>query len=482
MSKVEILFHMKFVFQNQNEMKYKSWIVTPLLFASTALSAQNNVAPTLQELIDSAIVNSKNVQIQQYNLEAAQIKGKKALEAYIPTLSIHSKYAYLQNSSELSLPPIDLNILGLTQINIPEQNLPLDVKANIFTADAEASMLLVSGGKVPLLHKAGKENIKAQEALLAISADQMKAKIIKSYDQIALLQQLKKVLDEAEKRYEVNAATAQKAHEYGLITSYELQKINVAAAQLDARKTAYLGQTELLLKNLETLTHIPAERLQLLVPQIEAIVTDKASDYSQRHELSALKAGVNAKTYLWKAEKTWWIPKVKAIGSVGYVQGFDINLSNDRPLPLQMGNLNLDVNKLEIWPNYKIGIGMQWDVFDGLKGHRATQLARIEVEQAQLQLDKTEELMALNLVKVNNDVNRLNKELLAKDKQLKLAEDALKIAEKEFKVGLIKAADLVNAESDYQNAALERVQTLFEQRRAVVQQMEAQGFIDTSKF
>ncbi|MNY46355.1 hypothetical protein D3C86_1815270 [compost metagenome] len=66
-------------------------------------------------------------------------------------------------------------------------------------------------------------------------------------------------------------------------------------------------------------------------------------------------------------------------------------------------------------------------------------------------------------------------ELVVKEKQMKIAENALTQAGKEFKTGLIKAADLIGAESDYQTASLDFFQAVFNQRRNAIELLKATG-------
>jgi outer membrane protein TolC len=63
---------------------------------------------------------------------------------------------------------------------------------------------------------------------------------------------------------------------------------------------------------------------------------------------------------------------------------------------------------------------------------------------------------------------------------MKMAENALTQAGKEFKTGLIKAADLIGAESDYQGAALDYLQAVFNQRRNAIELLKATGNLNRS--
>ncbi len=148
-------------------------------------------------------------------------------------------------------------------------------------------------------------------------------------------------------------------------------------------------------------------------------------------------------------------------------------------LPL-IGRFSSHTNKIEVVPNFTVGIGFKWDLFDGNKGKREIQQARIEVKKAENEKAEAEEKVKLNLIKTQTDYNNSNAELLVRQKQMKMAENALTQAGKEFKTGLIKAADLIGAENDYQSAALDYLQSVFNQRRNAVELLKATGSLNRS--
>ncbi|MNE57423.1 Outer membrane efflux protein [compost metagenome] len=140
-----------------------------------------------------------------------------------------------------------------------------------------------------------------------------------------------------------------------------------------------------------------------------------------------------------------------------------------------IGRFSSHTNKIEVVPNFTVGVGFKWDIFDGNKGKREVQQAKIEVKKAENEKAEAEEKLKLNLIKSRTDYNNSNMELVVKEKQMKIAENALTQAGKEFKTGLIKAADLIGAESDYQTASLDFFQAVFNQRRNAIELLKATG-------
>jgi outer membrane protein TolC len=437
-----------------------------------ASHAQRPNAPALTELIDSALVKDHMLANKFLEIESSRIDRKKLSEVYLPNADLSGKYAFLANGVNVGLSGTSL----FNTINIPEINSGVTSTANLFKADFSVHSVLYAGGKVAALKNAVDAKTKAQTALLEKDRQQIITEIAKSYDQLALLRQVKIVLDKSRDRYEINKKTADKALGYGLITKYEHQKVEVAQATLESKIQEYQGKRNLLLHQLEMLTGIDLERLAQIENELLPIQTINTSNTAaNRPELIALSAAVEAHNFQVKAAQTWWRPKVQAAASVGYLNLFDVDMKGKHDLPLIGGRFSSHTNKIEVAPNFTVGVGFKWDLFDGNKGKREVQQARLEVKIAENEKAEAEEKVQLNLIKTQTDYNNSNAELVVKQKQSKMAENALTQAGKEFKTGLIKAADLIGAESDYQGAALDYLQAVFNQRRNAIELLKATG-------
>lgn len=433
---------------------------------------QHLSAPSLKELIDSAMVHSHRLAINQIDIEATETERKKTKDVYLPNAALTSKYAFLGGDLNMSLPAMTLPIIG-TQL--PEINTGVSNTANLFNAGLDLSAVLYTGGKARALRMAAQYKQEAQEALTEKERQELMATVSQAYDQLALLKQVKTVLDESNKRLEINVKTADKALTYGLITKYERQKIEVAQAQLQARTQEYEGQRTLLLHQLEMLTDIGMDRLAQINNDLTPFGgVDAGQNVENRPEIHALSAAVEGHRYQLKAAKTWWVPKVQAGASLGYYNLFNIRTQGRGALPL-IGETAFNINKLELAPMFNVGLGLKWDVFDGNRGRRETQLARLEVRKAEHERLEALELLHLNLIKSNTDFSNSSNELKTKRAQLQVAENALQQANKEFKVGLIKSSDLIGAESDFQTASLSYLQAVYNQRRHALELLRATG-------
>ena len=195
--------------QTTNMKTLKNNLVKLLIIFPLVFSAQQ--APTLQELIDSALQNDGTLTQQTLENKYTQLDYQKLKDVFLPKVEVTGKAGYLYTSARLNSPEINLPAVPpiFPGAVIPEGQLSnnLNISGISTMAKAEASVLLYSGGKVKYLKEANREKNISENLLMQKSRDEIITEISKAYDQMALVQESKKVLDEAKKRLDINKKT-----------------------------------------------------------------------------------------------------------------------------------------------------------------------------------------------------------------------------------------------------------------------------------
>lgn len=445
--------------------KMKS-LVLLLLLVSGGVTAQK--APTLQELIDSALVHDYSRANQQLALEQIELDQQRIQDAFMPRVSFNAKEAYMYGATNFNLPEL---------LILPEYENRYHMDNFLTQAELKADFLILSGGKVSQLKKANAARLEAETALANLSDEEIISAVYTSYDQLALLKEVKLLLDDSEKRLQVNEKQAKRAVELGLITQYDYNKINLSIAQLEAKKQEYEGKRRLLLMNLHTITKIDTERLALIDADLQVMMVNYVNKPVHRNELTALEAAVKANEYKVKAANTWWIPKIGASASVSYMGIHHGNMRSSDPMLFTDKKLDHNFNNYSIAPLAMVGVGLQWDLFDGRTGINETKRAKIDLKMAQNKHADISEKIALQLEKNRIELEIAQSQIANKQAALTIAEDAIKQANKEFELGLIKSVELIDADNDYQVAQMEYAQSVFQQRRAAVEYLKAAGLL-----
>lgn len=461
-----------------------SFLLLSLLFYHYAHA---QTAPGFKELLDSAMVRDADLKAQLTKNKLTVLDQHKLKDVYLPTLEVSGMASYLNATAHVISPELNLQPF----LNIPEGKYNNNINVSGFSglAKADAKMLLYSGGKVRQLNKALEEKRQSENILLEKTSDEVAAIISRAYDQLALVHQSKKVLDEAKRRLDANRKTADKALGYGLITPYDHKKIELAQATLDSKIAEYEGKKELLLTQLEVLTGIGKERLRLIEPVLNPVaLTAPQKTIEQRAEIRALDHGINASGFKIKAEQTWWIPKVQLMASSYYIGLYGGRIkSSDNIIPAipAIGypgrKLDWRPTNLNIFPMLTAGVGFKWEIFDGREGKHAIETARIDRELLQNQKYDAMRKLTLNQANNQSNYNIANSQIALKKKEKEMADNALVQAEKEFRYGMSKSTQLIEAENDLEAAELDYQNAIFNQRRAAVELMRSTQELDINK-
>lgn len=445
-------------------------LVLPQAFSQTA--------PSLTEILDSALVVDHTLQNNELKVELSKIDQEKIKDAYLPKVEIDAKGGYLYSAFDLTSPAFALPSLG---IGLPEHTNNYQLSSWVVTSNVKASVLLYGGGAVSNLKKANQAKMEAQTVLLEKDKQEIMSQALTVYDQLGMLKEVKKMLDAAEKRLQENKLTAEKAFSYGIITSYELKKIELAQSQLQAKQREYEGKRRLVLLQLHVLTHIEMSRLELLDVNLDTLVAEKQQSAENKPELQALAYSIEAYQYKLKAAKTWWVPKIGASASLGYAGLLNGNIQSKDPMMTTGKPLDYRFNDLNIFPMVNAGIGLKWNVFDGREGISSVKKAKIDLKIAENDQQDAQEKLDLNLQKTEIEVQISESQLTEKNKALEIARNAMRQASEEFKLGLIKSTQLIEAENDLQQTEMEYTQAIFNQRRASVNYLKAGGNLTIEK-
>lgn len=446
--------------------------------AARAQRLENSHAPGLEELIDSALHKNYELANKQLDVALTEVDRQKLKDAFLPRVSVSAKDAFSLTS--ISVKSRELLIPSLN-IDLKTDNNRFTMTSNMLATGADVSMLLYSGGKVAQLKKALEHKSAAQKLIMEQDRQQITSNILEAYDQLALLKQVKKVLDEAAIRLAENKKTADKALAYGLTTRYEHQKIEVAQAQLASKIVAYTGKRELVLEQLFLLTDIERERLEAIDNPLQLIqVAQQLDGIENRAEIKSLDAAIRAGEYKVRAEKTWFVPKVGLSGSVGYLGSFGTHISSSKPVLPNGDKLSSSPPTLQIFPMLSVGIGVKWDLFDGRDGSHEVRRATLELKQTENDKRDATEKLELNLAKCRTDYSIALSQISFKTAQQQTAQNALTQATKEFRNGLVKSLQLIDAENDFEQAALDYIQGVYDQRRAAISLLMATGNLNLS--
>mgnify|MGYP000860845805 CR=1 FL=1 len=449
--------------------------ILPFIIGNTLLAQS---APSLQEILDSAVVHDYEYENKQLALKQIELDQEKIKDTYMPRLELNAKEGYAYGALNLTTPAFAIPQL---QLGLPEHANRYMLDNFITQAELKASFVVFAGGKVGNLKKANEARLEAEMIMTTVDRNRIIENVTAIYDQLSMLKSVKLMLDESQKRLNENKKIAEKALSLGLITQYEYNKIDLAITQLDAKYNEYAGKRKLVLLTLQAATKIDLARLEKIDGDINILPVTYVDEPVDRPELIALEAAVRANEYKLKAAKTWWVPKIGASASLSYLGLNNANLRTKDPFILTQQPLDYKFQNLNVAPLFMAGVGLKWDLFDGREGINDVKRSKLDLQIAMNKQADAEDKVTLQLEKNKVELEIASSQIEIKNVALRLAQNAMDQATKEYELGLIKSMELIDAENELQLAQLAYTQAIFQQRRAAISYLEAAGTLETIK-
>ena len=439
---------------------------------SNISDAQNNLSETEIDLINRSLEKSFALKEAVHELSIDSIESKTIRQNFIPTLELDASYGYGASRINVDVPTVQLPITG---IELFEGESRFDAAGQVFNTNLTAKALLFSGLQVNYGSKASEEKIKAKNFMLNATKSEIIKDVIDTFDKIELLKHSEIVVTKSEERLAKEKERVVKAIENGLAIPYDRQKFTAAELNLASKKAELYGNLSLLYLKLSMLTNVDMATLEKYQFDLKPwLLQNDANTFNDRPELKALDASINAYDYKLKMNRNAFLPKVQALATLSYSNLFNANLQTPYSLP-GGENINLELNKFELFPAYFLGVGMHWEIFSGLKNSNETTKTSIEKSIAEEKKSDVEEKLALFAKKVQIDFEVKNQQLLFKEQEKEVAFNTLTMAIKSYHEGFISINDRLEAETDYQDAVLNYYKLIAQQRMAAVDLLISTG-------
>jgi outer membrane protein TolC len=192
-----------------------------------------------------------------------------------------------------------------------------------------------------------------------------------------------------------------------------------------------------------------------------------------RKELFALEASQKAYEYVLKKEKGAHLPMLFAFGNASYMNAFNTNTTiKDVP---QVGDVHLNTNHIKLAPNFAVGVGMKWNIFEGKSHKAAVEKAKIDMQINDNQLADTKEKLSLLQRKTQSDYDLAIKKVSVNQQQMIIAKNNLHLASRQFEEGLQDVTERLEAENEYYKQSLSYYNQILTQRTSATELLKSNG-------
>lgn len=470
-------------------MKFSRILLPTVLLALTGtLYGQQDSLLSLREMAIRALEKNETIRNKELASEKASIDKNKAYMAYLPKVNLEAAYTHMNDN--IAFPPDLVNLLngaqallikeqlamgsngainfhtphqqvvkpdGTTLGNVIAQNskeIPPIQDQNFFKANANAQILLFSGLKVPNTIKAVNHQLASLNLLTQAEIATTLLDLVITYDQYAIIRHTNKTLDQTEKLLREQQRFVEKALSSGLTIAMSRQRIELALEQLNVKKIELATAQKVVAMRLAQLTGLETAQIETLTPELKPwMINVDVVTTEDRPEIKALNEAILATGYKKRAEYSEYIPKLFAFGRYEFYKD----------------NLTL------LDPEWYVGIGLRWTIFDGLAARNNAKQIKIDQQMLENQRNQTIEMANIKLEKERLDQQKNILLIENANKQVVLAADVLNLSTKQFEQGLITMNEHLAAITEYEKTCLDQIKAIAAQRASALELLIAGG-------
>ena len=431
------------------------------IFPQTELTLDQAIRLAIQK--NSGLINSEN------ELKRSESTLDAAYGRFLPDLSAFGSFDW--NRSE--------NSARTTIINGASFDVPKSTnESRTYGVGLSSNVVLFDGLSNFANLSRSNNNLEAMKLSIEGKKQEVVFQTINLYYFIVEADQLLKVREEDVKQQKKNLETIEERNRLGSLTKADVyqQQVQLGNAELQVIQQNNILETAksnllfyLGLDVFERYTYSSA----LTKREIGILDTEISTDYNRLIEL-VNKALDNRRDYL--AQKL----NLDSYNS-------NITIARSGHLPRLSGNLGYNsfantTNEIFKSNNYSAGLTLSIPLFSGFSTHNAIQSAEVDAMNYELQVRDTERLLKQELQKSFLDLEAAKKSLNVTEKNVKAAEENLKIEQEKYSLGAGKLLDVLIANTSYQTAKTNFINSQFSYIRLSEQLKYNLGVLDYSEY
>lgn len=427
--------------KNAKTMRGKHIILfTFFLFSLTIISAQQEIAISLDEALLKAEENNYTIKISEEELNAAKAEFNQTKSVFLPNINV--SYSGIATTNPLMAFGSKLNqgILTAADFNPDLLNDP-DNTTNFATKfEIEQPLFNMDGIH---MRKAARSKMNAVEFQSERTRDYMALEVTKAFMQLQLAYKAVEVLENAKVAALANKKIADNNFKQGYMQKADVLLVDIHVTEVENQ----LQHAKSNIKNASDYVNhlIGATNETILKP---SSILDAELDleiynliYSnERTDIAAMEESTEAYSHMYKASKTGYVPRLNAFGSYEMYDK-DIFKANSG--------------------GYLVGAQLSWNVFEGYKRVGETQKTKADFNKASINLDEYKSKSELEFNKAKRQLKDAENQLHLTNLAVEQSSEALRIRTNRFEQGLEKSSDLLISETQYLQKQLEYLQTVF---------------------
>lgn len=332
---------------------------------------------------------------------------------------------------------------GAEKVNSAEWEVMLQEKY-FATLSANVTMPLYMGGKIRAANEAAAIRLKNAETELNNAKGELMVEVAQRYFGLALayeaLNVRTKVLATMEKHYR----DAEKMMNEGLISRAEYLHARVVYAEADREYKKALQQIDLVTDGLNNSLATSGEAY---FPVTTLFLPESIEPESYYQAQAALSNAL--------------LTKARQYKELAH-QGYKAEVADLMPQIAAMGTYELaNKNLSPVVPEYMVGVGLKWSLFDGGRNYRKVKAARLQESQVEILIDKAGADISLGISHFYTLLMQYKEQLIELDEAAQFADEYLRVRQKAFAEGMATSTEVSEAGLAVEKVQIERLQVLY---------------------
>lgn len=405
------------------------------------VTTQGEQPLTLQQALEIARRNNRDLQVALLELERSQAALKEAQAALFPNLSIQTDIIRNQSASG----QLQSEASGITENDKPITS---------FTGQAQLSYDIYTSGRREASIKEAEERIRLGELAVERQSEEIQRNVATEYYNLQEADERVRIAQSAVENSQASLRDAQALENAGVGTKFDVlrSEVNLANARQDL--TNAISRQKIARRTLATRLSIPqtanlsaADPVQLAGLWQKSLENTIVLAYQNRPELQEQLAQRNISEQQRRQALANLGPQVSLIANYELLDQYDDGIS--------------------VTDGYSLGVRASLNLFDGGAARaRASQAKKnIAIAETQFAEQRNQIRFQVEQAFFTQEANLQN--VQTAETALKQAQESLRLARLRFQAGVGTQTDVINAENELTRAEGNRVTAILDYNRAL---------------
>jgi len=432
-------------FKSNLKSTLKGFIFSVLLLNGLGINAQEL---SLKQAYELMLSSNGDLKASHYESQAVEEDAKAMKGLRYPSISVSGTYLTLDQDVTIDLNPVQ-DIIGGIIGGLPPGGLgDWDVtlqERNFGFAAANINWPIFAGGKINAANKAAALKSEISENHHNLKEDKFTVSLIDYYFKLKLAKQAQELFTNVLQAVEIHNEHAEKLFKNGIIP--EVETLNAKVALSNSRRELLAAQKDVLLAKTAIQNLVGGVTFNVVSTQFMTPVILPPLQEFQQEMLSNNKQ-------LLQIEQNYELAKV----------GVKVENSEYFPKVGMYGGYLLWTDNLPLVEDYKwlAGVGLTWDIFDGLKREHKIKASKHKVSQVE-EIDKQARLNILTYTeKLYREIQKHQEQFESLNADEALAERLKFMRTRAFEEGTGTSLEVIDATLKLNQIKLLKLKALYQ--------------------